>query len=72
MFPAECNEEIYDKKLFAIIQVFKKWYPRLAKTSIEDFINVITEYKNLEYFMSTKDLNRRKAQWVKFFTEFNF
>ena len=61
MSPAECNYEIYDKELLAIIRAFKKWRPELARTPIEDPIYVITNYKNLKYFMSTKDLNRRQA-----------
>lgn len=32
---------------------------------------MITDHKNLEYFMSTKDLNGRQAQWAKFLVEFN-
>ncbi len=56
---SECNYEIYDKELLAIIRGFEEWHPELAETLIEDLIHVITGHKNLEYFISTKDLNRK-------------
>lgn len=62
MFSAKCNCKIYDKELLAIIKVFEQWRPKLIETLIEDPIYVIIDYKNLDYFMSTKDLNGRQAQ----------
>ena len=50
--PAECNYEIYNKELMAIVCAFEEW-----RSELEDFtypINVITDHKNLEYFMFTK------------------
>ena len=61
MFSTECNYEIYDKKLLVIIRVFKEWRPELARILIENPIYMIIDHKNLKYFMSTKDLNRRQA-----------
>lgn len=61
IFLVECNYEIYDKKLLAIICAFAEWRLKLAGTLIEDLIYVITDHKNLEYFMTSKDLNRRQA-----------
>ena len=29
MSPAECNYEIYDKELLAIVQAFEEWRPEL-------------------------------------------
>ena len=70
MSSPECNYEIYDKELLAIVRAFEDWRPELAGT--ESPINVITDHKNLEYFMTTKDLNRRQARWAEFLSEFNF
>ena len=56
----KCNYEIYDKELLAIIRVFEEWCSELARIFIENLIHVITD-KNLEYFISTKDLNKRQA-----------
>ena len=50
--PAECNYEIYDKELMAIICTFKEWCSELEGSTYS--INVITDHKNLEYFMFTK------------------
>lgn len=61
MFHAKCNYKIYDKKLLAIIQAFKKWRLKLAETFIKNSIYVITNYKNLVYFISINNLKRRQA-----------
>ena len=68
--PAECNYEIYDKELIAIIRCFEEWRPELESTPHP--IRVLSDYKNLEYFMSTKLLSRRQARWSEFLSRFNF
>ena len=56
----KCNYEIYDKELFAIIKAFKEWQPELSlETNEIEPTNVLTNYKNLEYFITTKRLNCR-------------
>lgn len=35
-------------------------------------VSVISDHKNLEYFMSSRVLNRRQARWSLFLSEFNF
>ena len=55
----ECNYEIYDKELIIIIYAFKEWCLKL-----EDFISsveIITDHKNLKYFMSIKQLSHYQA-----------
>ena len=66
---AECNYEIYDKELMAIVRVFEEWRAELQ--SVENPISVLTDLKNLEYFMTTKLLNRRQARWAQFLSQFN-
>ena len=68
--PVECNYEIYNKELLAIIQYFEQWRPELEATGVP--IKVITDYKSLEYFITTKKLSRRQACWAKFLLGFNF
>ena len=58
--PAECNYEIYDKELMAIVKAFQEWRPELEGSPHP--IQVITDHKNLEYFMTSKQLNRRQAR----------
>ena len=66
----ECNYEIYDKELLAIIRAFKEWRPELE--GLKYPITVISDHRNLEYFMSTKLLNRRQARWSEFLSRFDF
>jgi hypothetical protein len=68
--PAECNYEIYDKELMAIVHTFKEWRPELQ--SIINHIHVLSDYKNLEYFTTMKLLNQCQAQWSQFLWQFNF
>lgn len=70
MKPAETNYPIYDKELLAIIKAFEEWKPELAGTA--DPIEIFSDHKALEYFMTTKQLNRRQARWAEFLSEFNF
>ena len=67
---AECNYEIYDKELLAIVRAFEEWRPELEGSAFP--IQVLSDHKNLEYFMSTKKLSRRQARWSEFLSRFNF
>ena len=68
--PAECNYEIYDKELMAIVRAFEEWRPELEGSAHP--INVITDHKNLEYFTSSKQLSRRQARWSEFLSRFDY
>ena len=39
---------------------------------MEKPVEVITDHKNLEYFISNKFLNRRQTWWSEFLFKFNF
>jgi hypothetical protein len=58
--PAEYNYEIYDKELMAIVRAFQEWRPKLEGTLHQ--IQVLSNHKNLEDFMSTKLLNYHQTQ----------
>ncbi|KFA54042.1 hypothetical protein S40293_10234 [Stachybotrys chartarum IBT 40293] len=53
----ECNYKIYNKELMAIIRCFEEWRPELE--GVASLIKVISDHKNLEYFITTKLLNQR-------------
>jgi hypothetical protein len=55
-FLAECNYKIYNKELMAIVCAFEEW--RLELQSVINPIHVLSDHKNLEYFTTTKLLNR--------------
>ena len=57
--PVECNNKIYDKELIVIIRRFEEWRAELELTPHP--IQVLSKHCNLEYFMSTKLLNRQQA-----------
>jgi hypothetical protein len=57
--PAECNYEIYDKELMAIVCAFEEWRPKLQ--SVINLIYVLSNHKNLEYFTTIKLLNWQQA-----------
>lgn len=68
--PTECNYEIYDKELMAIIRCFEVWRPELEGSAFP--IYILSDHKNLEYFMTTKTLSRRQARWSEYLSRFNF
>lgn len=68
--PAECNYEIYDKELMAIVRCFEEWRAELESTPYP--IQVLSDHRNLEYFMTTRLLSRRQARWSEFLSRFNF
>ena len=64
----ECNYEIHDKELLAIIRCLEEWDAELR--SVKSF-KVITDHKNLEYFMKPKMLSERQVRWAAMLSRFN-
>ncbi len=60
MLLAKCNYEIYDKKLLVIIRAFEKWRFKLKDTL--NFVEIIFNHKNLEYFMLIKLLSWKQVK----------
>jgi len=54
--PAEINYEIHDKELLAVVDAFKHW--RRYCEGATHQIQVFSDHQNLEYFTTTKVLNR--------------
>ena len=68
--PQEINYKIYDKELLAIIKAFEEWQPMLEGAGLP--IKILTNHRNLQYFMTTKQLSRRQARWSEYLSHFNF
>jgi hypothetical protein len=68
----KCNYEIYDKELLIIIKCFEQWRLKLMSTKLDVSMKVLTDHKNLEYFMFIKQFNQRQSRWAQFFIDFNF
>jgi len=66
---SELNYNTHDKELLAIFKAFKTWRHYLE--SLHHMIDVITNHKNLEYFVTMKTLTRRQAHWSKYLLAFN-
>jgi hypothetical protein len=67
--PSECNYEIYDKEMLAIIRSLEEWDAELR--SVAEF-EIFTDHKNLEYFMTTRKLSERQMRWSLVLSRFNF
>jgi len=56
--------------MLAIIQALQEW--RHFVEGVEHPCEIWTDHKNLEYFMTAKQLNRRQAQWSLYLAHFDF
>lgn len=70
MNPAECNYEIHDKEMLAILQAFQQW--RVELQSVEEPVKVYSDHQSLEVFMRSKKLTARQARWAEYLSQFNF
>jgi len=52
--PQECNYEIYNKELLAIIRVFKEFWLELSLAEPNWPTEVLIDYRNLKYFIIIK------------------
>ena len=66
----QLNYPIYNKELLAIVKAFKE--QRLYLSGTIKSIKVYTDYKNLRYFTTIKELSRRQICQVEFLSKFNF
>ena len=66
----ERNYDVHDKEMMGIMHALEAWrhYLEGCKHKIE----IWTDHRNLEYFMSAKKLNQRQARWVLYLSCFNF
>lgn len=68
--PAECNYDIHDKELLAIVKCLKEWASELR--SLSKPFSILTDYKNLEPFLTKKVLTKRQVRWSELLLQFNF
>jgi len=61
--PAEINYEVHDKELLAVVDAFKHW-KRYCEGAAHQ-VQVFSDHENLEYFTTTKVLNRQQARWAQ-------
>ena len=66
---AEINYDIYNKEILAIISTLK--FQKLKLKGYSPFI-ILTDYKNLEYFIVKRQLSKRQIQQFKLLSQFQF
>ncbi|GLB33387.1 putative retrotransposable element tf2 155 kda protein type 1 [Lyophyllum shimeji] len=66
----EQNYEIHDKEMLAIIRALEEWQHFLE--GVRHKVEIYTDHKNLEYFLTAKKLNRRQARWSLYLANFDF
>jgi hypothetical protein len=68
--PEELNYDVHDKELLAIVEAFTAW--RVYLEGAKYPVQVYTDHKNLTYFTTTKELNRRQIRWSEKLGSYNF
>jgi len=66
----EQNYKIHDKEMLVIIHVLEEWRHFLKGVTYP--VEIWTNHKNLEYFMTAKKLNRRQTYWSLYLARFDF
>ncbi len=68
--PAEKNYTVGEKELLAIIDCVIEWRPYLL--SLDDEFTIYTDHKNLTYFQTKRQLNRRQARWYEILADYRY
>ena len=66
----ERNYEIHNKEMLGVIRCLEVWRHFLEGARIK--FEVWTDHKNLEYFMTSQNLNHRQARWALYLSRFDF
>jgi hypothetical protein len=67
---AKSNYEIHNKELLAIVRAMEEWRGKLIE--VNDLFVVLSDYKNLQYFMIIRKLSERQVRWSLTFSQFRF
>ena len=66
----EHNYEIHDKEMLGVIRCLEVWRHFLEGARVK--FEIWTDHKNLEYFMTSQNLNCRQARWTLYLSRFDF
>ncbi|KAE8217688.1 hypothetical protein CF319_g8282 [Tilletia indica] len=67
---AEINYKVYDKEMTAIMAALDHWRAWLVGSAHK--LLILSDHRNLEYFTTTQQLNRRQAGWSEKLQDYNF
>ena len=65
----ERNYEIHNKEMLGVIRCLEVWRHFLEGARVK--FEIWTDHKNLEYFMTSQNLNRRQAKWALYLSRFD-
>ena len=65
---ADCNYDVHDKEVLAIVQAIKEWKRYMAGKLLTE-VNILTYHRNLLTFTTTKQLNGRQVRWMETLVE---
>jgi len=66
----ERNYPIHDKELLSVIRGLQEW--RHLLEGARHKFEILNDHRNLVYFTTAQNLNRRQAQWSLYLLRFNF
>ena len=66
----ELNYDIHNKELLAVVEALREWRVYLEGTKYP--VQIYTDHKNLLYWTSTKQLNRRQVRWAETLASYSF
>ena len=66
----ELNYDIHDKELLAVVEALREW--RVYLEGSKHPVQIYTDHKNLLYWTTTKQLNRRQVRWAETLASYNF
>ncbi|CCE31587.1 uncharacterized protein CPUR_05440 [Claviceps purpurea 20.1] len=67
---AEINYQIHDKELLSIISTIKHFRGELR--SCRRTFTILSDHRNLQYFMTTRMLSERQIRWAEELSYYNF
>ena len=70
MTAPETNYDIHDKELLAIVEALRHWRVHLEGAKYQ--VQILTDHKNLLYWTTTKELNRRQVRWAETLASYDF
>ena len=70
MILAETRYKTHDRKLLAIVEVFKTWRHYLKRYKHEVLVH--TDHNNLHRFINTKSLSSRQVRWTQKLSWYQF
>src|ERR1700683_280042 len=64
----ERNYPVHDQEMLAIMRALREWRHYVISAEFD----IWSDHKNLSWFMTKQDLNRRQARWAAELAEFDF